>query len=250
MNRVKVGFFSFVEVTDPSEHHAYNEWHQFDHMPEQFQIPGVVFGERWVSTPACTAARLASSDQLAPIHYMALYLMAEPVGPTLDQFQELGARLGALGRFHRQRHSHLSGAWHFLQADAARRVLVSPEVVPWRPAKGVYVIVEEPVGETPDKEAIDRWVQEVNTTQVPAMLDVPGVVGVWSFGLSPVYRRDNWSPGRARITVSWLDDDPLKVAESLGPVVARRWDDAPVRPLLAGPMEKVIPGSWTWFDPD
>ena len=24
---------------------------------------------------------------------MALYLMAEPAGPTLDQFQELGARL-------------------------------------------------------------------------------------------------------------------------------------------------------------
>jgi hypothetical protein len=26
MNKVKVGFFSFVEVTDPSAHHSYNEW--------------------------------------------------------------------------------------------------------------------------------------------------------------------------------------------------------------------------------
>jgi hypothetical protein len=38
------------------------------------------------------------------------------------------------------------------------------------------------------------------------------------------------------------------VAKSLDPVVARRWDGAPFRPVLAGPLEKVIPGSWTWFD--
>jgi hypothetical protein len=25
MNKVKVGFFSFTEITDPAEHHSYNE---------------------------------------------------------------------------------------------------------------------------------------------------------------------------------------------------------------------------------
>ena len=39
-NKVKVGFFSFTEITDPAEHHAYNEWHQLDHMPEQFPLDG------------------------------------------------------------------------------------------------------------------------------------------------------------------------------------------------------------------
>ena len=34
-NKVKLGFFSFTEVTDPGQHRAYNEWHQLDHMPEQ-----------------------------------------------------------------------------------------------------------------------------------------------------------------------------------------------------------------------
>ena len=43
MNKVKVGFFSFTEITDPAEHRAYNEWHQLDHMPEQLPIPGIVY---------------------------------------------------------------------------------------------------------------------------------------------------------------------------------------------------------------
>ena len=34
------GFFSFTEVTDPAEHHAYNAWHQLDHLPEQFPLRG------------------------------------------------------------------------------------------------------------------------------------------------------------------------------------------------------------------
>ena len=50
-----IGFFSFTEVTDPGAHRAYNEWHQFDHLPEQFSIDGIVFGQRWVYTPACRA---------------------------------------------------------------------------------------------------------------------------------------------------------------------------------------------------
>ena len=34
------GFFSFTEVTDPAEHRSYNEWHQLDHLPEQFPLAG------------------------------------------------------------------------------------------------------------------------------------------------------------------------------------------------------------------
>ena len=57
MNKVKVGFFSFTEITDPAEHRSYNEWHQLDHMPEQYPLAGMAFGQRWVSTPACRVGR-------------------------------------------------------------------------------------------------------------------------------------------------------------------------------------------------
>jgi hypothetical protein len=241
MNKIKVGFFSFVEVTDPGAHHSYNEWHQLDHLPEQYPIPGIAFGQRWVATPACQAARAAVTDELRPVHYMALYLMTEPVQPTLDEFLELGHRLGELGRFHLQRRSHLFGAWHLLEAHACPRVLISAEAVPYRPCRGVYAIVEEPTG------PLDEWVQR-NHRQVSALDDVPGVVGAWSFASSPLYRDDRWNTGSTRVTVMWLDDDPVTVAGALAPWLEDRWDGAPVRPLLAGPMETITPWEWTWFD--
>ena len=45
----------FTEITPGGDHRAYNEWHQLDHMPEQFPIPGVAHGQRWVCSPACAA---------------------------------------------------------------------------------------------------------------------------------------------------------------------------------------------------
>ena len=55
-----LGFFSFTEVTDPSAHEAYNAWHQLDHLPEQFTIDGITFGQRWVRSPRCRAAEAAT----------------------------------------------------------------------------------------------------------------------------------------------------------------------------------------------
>ena len=59
-------------------------------MPEQYPLPGMAFGQRWVSTPACRAARAVDGALLAPVHYVTLYLMTEPVEATLDEFAALG----------------------------------------------------------------------------------------------------------------------------------------------------------------
>src|SRR5271163_2686196 len=64
VGKVVAGFFSFTEITDPGSHRSYNEWHQLDHLPEQYPIAGVVSGQRWVLTPGCRTARLASGRQL------------------------------------------------------------------------------------------------------------------------------------------------------------------------------------------
>ena len=45
VNKVKVGFFSFTEVLD-GRHREYNEWHLLDHMPEQFKLEGLHWGQR------------------------------------------------------------------------------------------------------------------------------------------------------------------------------------------------------------
>ncbi|MFM8303068.1 MAG: hypothetical protein ACKOA9_02030 [Actinomycetota bacterium] len=247
MNKVKVGFFSFTEITDPAEHRAYNEWHQLDHMPEQLPIPGIVHGQRWVSTPACRDARAVDEDPLRAIHYMTLYLMADPVDTTLRDFMEVGQQLRALGRFHLKRRAAVSGPLQWLDAHAAPRVLVSAEAVPYRPNRGVYVIVEEPVADADPADA-DAWVRDLHEHWAGAVCAVPGVAGIWQFATSPRLHGAGWSDGGRRITVCYLDDEPLAVAEAIRPRLAERRRDAPVRPVHAGPLETVVPYQWDWFD--
>lgn len=247
MNKVTTGFFSFTEITDPAEHRAYNEWHQLDHMPEQLPIPGIVFGQRWVSTPACRAARLVDEEPVSAAHYMTLYLMADPIDVTLREFMDVGQQLRALGRFHLHRNAVLVGPHQWLDGHAAPRVLVGAEAVPYRPNRGVYVIVEEPADGV-DPEALDVWIRSLRESWVERACAVPGVAGVWQFASSPRLQGPTWSAGHRRITVCYLDDAPLTVAAALRPLVRERWTSGLVRPVLAGPLETVMPYQWDWFD--
>jgi hypothetical protein len=119
--------------------------------------------------------------------------------------------------------------------------------VPYRPNLGVYVIVEEPQPEA-DPDAADAWVRRLHEHWADATCAVPGVAGVWQFASSPRLQGAGWSAGERRITVCYLDDDPLVVAEALRPLLDDRWRDAPVRPVHAGPYETVVPYQWGWFD--
>jgi hypothetical protein len=226
--KVSHGFFSFTEVTDPGAHAAYNAWHQLDHLPEQFPLPGIVYGQRWVSTPACRAARAASAPALDSIHYVTCYLMAEPIVQTLDDFFALGAELHRLDRFFEARRAHLTGPFRVRGSAAAPRVLVSAPAVPYRPHRGVYLVVEELA--TDDLAG--------------ALLAQPGVAGVWSFSTDPELNSRRWTSGARRVTVAWLDDEPVEVAERVAAVVAGRSGVE-----LAGPFETITPGHWDWFEP-
>jgi hypothetical protein len=229
--KIRVGFFSFTEITDPGEHHAYNEWHQLDHMPEQYPLDGIAFGQRWVSTPACRAGRAVSEEPLDSIHYMTLYLMTEPVERTLREFMQLGRDLHAVGRFHLHRRARLSGPFPFRAGAASARVLISAAAVPYRPNRGVYVEVDalEP-GATVAPGATDGY--------LAALCAEPGVAGAWSF-----------ADDAHRVTVAWLDAAPLEVVDRLDVLSAGRRGESPDRALFAGPLETIAPWEWTWFDP-
>ena len=256
MTKVRLGFFSFTEVTDPAEHRSYNEWHQLDHMPEQYPIPGVVFGQRWVSTPACRRMRAYDDATLAAAHYMTLYLMGEPVDATLEEFRALGEHLRAVGRFHEHRRSHLSGPFAVSDLRAAPRVLVSAESIPFRPNLGVYVVVRprhpdvvssgrDPVsaGELQHGVADDR-----DLALAGALLEEDGVAGVWTFATDARFDRHGWRPGDKTITVCYLDAPPLAVASRLSDAVRAAVGESSPPVLLAGPLETITPWSWDWFD--
>jgi hypothetical protein len=92
-------------------------------------------------------------------------------------------------------------------------VLVSAEAVPYRPNKGIHVVVQ-----TVDRPGppIGEWCA------------TPGVAGAWTF-----------ADDTHRISVAWLDDEPLAV--TLPPT-----HDAGI--VFAGPLETITPWQWDWFD--
>jgi hypothetical protein len=232
VNKIRIGFFSFTEITDPREHRSYNEWHQLDHMPEQYPLDGVAYGQRWVSTPACRAARAVSEPPLDAIHYMTLYLMTEPVDRTLHEFMQLGRDLRAANRFHLARAARLSGPFRYVDARVAPRVLVSREAVPYRPNRGVYVEVEELASGAAAGDSR-------HGSYLDALCALPGVAGAWSF-----------ADDARRITVSWLDAPPLELNNRLAGVVSYRRAGSPSRTLFAGPLESITPWEWDWFEGD
>ena len=241
--KVAYGFFSFTEVTDPAAHHSYNEWHQLDHLPEQFPLPGIVYGQRWVSTPACRALRAVSESTLDPIHYVTCYLMAEPIADTVDEFFALGAELHRLDRFHRQRRARLTGPFAVLAAAAAPRVLVSAAAIPFRAHRGIYVVVED-IAVGPDRDGPARAAE-----YGPLLVEVPGVAGVWTFETNDAVTSPRWTEGRRRITVAWLDAEAVDVAARIAPVVAARLGrGGSTRVTFAGPFETITPWECDWFD--
>ncbi len=206
-----LGFFSFTEITDPSAHEAYNAWHQLDHLPEQFTLEGVRFGQRWVRSPHCRDAEAATGPVLEPFHYMTLYLLQDR--EVVPPFVKLGERLYAEDRFFTARRAVLSGAFDVVGSWAAPRVAVSPGAVPFRPSHGVYVVVGPPIDGA-------------------SLVDVPGVAGAWQF-----------ADGERTVTVAFVDGDLWHVAGVLGTSIS----GSGVVPEWAGPLERVDAFRWDWF---
>lgn len=212
MTKAAYGFVSFTEV-EPGHHRSYNEWHLFDHMPEQFPLDGVVFGQRWVLTPTLRV-HMRADPPLSRIHYATLYLLAEPINATLVMFMNLAKELRNAGRFHEHRESHLSGAVRLVTTVAADHALVRPEAIPFRPHRGVHV--------------------RIGGTPLPP--DTPGVAGTWSFHgdeHAPVDLLDQ------RVSWSWLDGDPNALAAPLATSDAAFSATFDVVPTF---------GPWDWFD--
>ena len=239
-NKVKVGFFSFTEVLD-GRHREYNEWHLFDHMPENFKLEGLQWGQRWVSTPRLTERRLFSQGDLARTQYVTLYLITEPVTQAIDDFYALGRELHSNGRWFDERKSHLSGPFTLVQTYAAPTMEVDADAIPYRPNRGVFVTAQANADGATDT-ALDearRWYDEVH---IPDLLGVRGVAGCWWF---------EDSEGRT-IRVYWLDDDPNAFLDDLQkrtPQMSMIDLSKAYRTLLVGAYQSIPwDSTFGWFD--
>lgn len=248
--RVALGYFSLSGHAEDGDDRAYLGWHALDHMPEQYQLPGMVLGQRWAATAPCRAARVAAAEGWADVEHVVCYLMGDPLEDTLDGFLALGRQLAERGRFPLHLPSRFRGGLRLVGAHAAPRVLVGAAVVPFRPHLGVYLVVED-AGDGSGSGMGPGAAEDAGAAGlVPSLLSVDGVAGVWVFANTPAVRRDNFSPGDQRVTLCYLDDDPATVAERLAPVLQASWAGSGARPLLAAPYESLVRWDWDRFGPE
>jgi hypothetical protein len=207
-------------------------WHQFEHMPEQFRITGVCNGQRWVSTPACRAARFCESPPFDRADHVVQYLFAEPAPQVIRTFAGLGAALEAAGRRPSPEPPRLASlGFDVVDRRANSRGVIGAYALPWYPASGIFLTFEtaaavDPAGRA---EALTR------------LVETEGVAGAWRYvgarrDLSPVKS----DPGQTA-TVFYLYDDPVAVAGRLRDAVECEWSRAGVRGLLAAPFHVVRP---------
>jgi hypothetical protein len=241
MIRVKAAFFSITPPAPPDDDGSYLRWHLLDHMVEQYQLPGIQYALRYIADGEYLDRRIVATGQLQDVGNVVNYLVGDPVQQTHDDFMELGPRLAEMGRFPEVRPSLQLRMPALLHWYAAPQALISPEVVPFRPHRGVVVIVEEPTG---DDGA--SWLQWLHAEHFPAVLATPGVAGAWMYGTTNTWTLHPATQGDPQYTtVIYLDDDPLATTQVLAPLVEQRWRTDAVRPLFAGPLRTMI--DWeTW----
>ena len=210
-------------------------WHVFDHQPEQYRVPGVRNGQRWVSTPECRAARLLETAPFDRTDYVVQYLFAEPAPESVKSFANLGQALGAAER--RPAKSRLrifqSAGYDVTDLRANPTGALGAYALPWYPARGIYLTIEP--------TAPDAAAQAARAKSLQRLVAVEGVAGAWRYDparrdLSPVKTQ----PGQTA-TVFYLYDDPVAVAGRLNGVLEREWAAAGVEGLFAAPFHIVQP---------
>lgn len=210
----------------------YLEWHTLDHRPEQHRLHGLRGSMRFVSTPGCRSARAAADSRYEATDHAMVYLFADQA--PMDAFYGLGDELFSAGRM-RHRLPAVEGDLYLLRGkSAAPSAVAGADVLPWRPAQGLFLLLELGVA------ASDR------------LVDVDGVAGVWwAAADSAEIESRTWfgsvtsaAEGVKQVSLCFTDGDPVDVAQRMQPVLEERWAHGSVKPLLAAPFHTAVPFEW------
>jgi hypothetical protein len=222
--------FTSMSAREPEgRDEEYLEWHSLDHRPEQYRITGLRHSLRLVSTPTCRSRRASSEPHYDPVDHVMTYLFADVT--ALEQFNTLSDALPAERR-PLTLPSIEFGVYSLTGKIAAPRAVTGADVIPWRPAFGVYLLVEERTA-----------------TQPVDLVDVDGVAGAWwgeGIAIDAPFSVDRLGQ---QITYLFLDDEPERVAERLRAPLQRRWERNGPAPELAAPFHVVFPFEWGRYVP-
>jgi hypothetical protein len=206
----------------------YLEWHSLDHRPEQYRIAGIRHSIRLVSTPDCRANRAFSDSRHEPVDHVMTYFLTRDA--AFEQFRALSIALQGARRPFRLP-SIVANYFSLVGKVAALRAISGADVIPWRPARGVYLLVE------------------AGALSPAALVDVAGVAGIWwhEGGTPPV--DDFQDNSGTQVSYCFLDDDPVATAQRLRKPLEQRWAKGAVSPLFAAPFHTVVPFEWDRFLP-
>ena len=206
---------------------GYLRWHALDHRPEQYRLSGLRASLRIISTPECRAARAAADPSFDPVDHVMTYFFEDMA--ALEPFTALAVALREAGRMPYLLPAVQRGVYSVQDRIADAGAKVGADVLPWWPARGIYLLVEMGV-ECPD-----------------GLVDIPGVAGLWHASAAP----STFSGAEAgqQISYLFLDGDPIETGERLKPVLKQRWETRAARPLLAAPFHIHVPHEWTRYLP-
>jgi hypothetical protein len=261
-------YFSLSEITDPARHRDHNEWHQLDHRPENLLIPGIAWGDRWVRSPDCRALSRGSVTAFAAAHYAIMYWFREPMRETLNDFFELSERSFQWGRSPQVGWTKrpMRGFFVPIKGYVAPRVRIPSDALPFRPVKAVHVTLSSIKRSAADASHLLEWYDQ---TYLPALLDLPGVAGAWTFtddaDFAMPLNEDGptWSfadkTSRAGLEapnvmrILYLDEEPQAVLQEIGrraPACPLKQIDDVENVLFSSPFRAVVPWEWDWFRND
>lgn len=207
----------------------YIAWHSLDHRPEQCRLEGIRNAMRLSSTPACRAARAANEAPFDKVDHVMTYQFVD--SSALPAFTELGAALDRGGRM-----VHRLPSVGYLTGDLAGKIaaphaVAGADVIPWRPAHGVYLMIEE------------------GQTSPESLIDVPGVAGIWWYHGSPAAPPFEANSQGKQVTYCYIDGDVATSAALLGERMRQRWASGAVKGLLAAPFYLPVPFDWGRYVP-
>ena len=210
----------------------YLEWHTLDHRAEQHRLHGLRGSLRFVSTPECRSIRVAADSRYEATDHVMVYLFADQ-GP-MDVFYELGEELFKAERM-QHRLPAVEADLYLLQGKTATpRAVAGADVLPWRPARGLYLLLE------------------LGTAAPDQLIEIDGIAGVWwAAADSNETESRTWfgsltpaDEGVKQVSLCFIDGDPIDVAHRIQPALKDRWADGSVKPLLAAPFHTVVPFEW------
>src|SRR5262249_43606243 len=171
----------------------------------------VPWAERSVRSPDCRRVRLHAEPEFANLHYANHYWLNEPIEQSIRAFRELGEMTRQMGRRPDIPISTrpVTSLFAPIKGYVNPRVLVSADVLPFRPARGIFLNVFDLLDpNSADAHDMFAWYDEVH---IPDILECHGFAGCWTFISDPSWesgRRDLAPPSR-RIHLFYLDEDPV-----------------------------------------